>query len=92
MEDQEKLEKGEETGSKGTESKGTDKYVIGSMIFIGCLIFLAAIYVIDTGLGVFGLEHVGVTKEVLETVKTLLFTICGYLFGKNVNHSCKKNS
>lgn len=88
-------EKGkEEEESKKSKKKEIDKYVIGSQIFRRCLCLLAIIYFVDILLGVCGFEHAGVTEEVLETVKTLLFTISGYLFGKNASYysECKSEN
>lgn len=53
------------------------EYIVGSGLFGFCLIFLMIIYVVD-------IVHGGnYTETILETVKTLCFTICGYLFGRS---------
>lgn len=77
---------------KERENKA-NKYVIGSTIFIWCLIFLFVIYFVDIILGVMGLKiYANNSGEVLEIIKMLLFTICGYLFGKNEKNidDCEK--
>ena len=69
---------------KGKSEGGRfQQYVIGSRIFIYVLSFLAVIYLVDILLGVFKVHESLYTENILETVKTLAFTICGYLFGKS---------
>lgn len=68
-----------ETNKRGAESliPNAKQYVIGSKIFIMCLCFMFIIYVVNIFTGG---EY---TETILETLKTLCFTISGYLFGRS---------
>ena len=68
--------------SKRGLDERVSKYLIGTKVFMTCLFFLLIIYVADIILSVGGLDKSELTVEILEIVKTLLFTICGYLFGR----------
>lgn len=53
-------------------------------IFVGCLFFLGIVYGIDVIItGVFKGESSSITDSVIEIIKTLLFTLSGYLFARN---------
>ena len=59
------------------------RYLNAFYLIIGCLCFLGAIYIIDTLCNVFsGGNKSDVTGSVIEIIKTLLFTLSGYLFAR----------
>lgn len=53
-------------------------------LFAGCILVLLIIFIIDVLVSVFlkG-ESSQVTNSIIEIIKTLLFTLSGYLFAKN---------
>ena len=55
------------------------RFEISSWIFLAVLAFLLLIFCVD----VWGCQSGKYTENILETVKTLSFTICGYLFGRS---------
>ena len=59
------------------------RYFSAFWLIIGCLIFLGIIYCVEVGVS-YSLkkELSGHTDGIIEIIKTLLFTLSGYLFGK----------
>ena len=54
-------------------------------LIIGCLVFLGLVFVIDTVASIaFGITS-ETTNSIIEIVKTLLFTLSGYLFARKEN-------
>lgn len=62
------------------------RYFSAFKLIVGCLAMLGIIYLIDT-IVMIGLkrESSNITKDIIEIVKTLLFTLSGYLFAKREN-------
>lgn len=56
------------------------RYFSAFKLIIGCLVFLGIIFVIDTI--AFG-KTSETTNSIIEIIKTLLFTLSGYLFIRN---------
>lgn len=62
------------------------RYFSAFKLIIGCLIFLGLIYIIETIVSAFLLKDIShVTDGVIEIIKTLLFTLSGYLFARKEN-------
>ena len=68
---------------KEKKRKEWQRFEISSWIFIAVLIFLVLIFFVDIWMRVRGYQSGEYTENILEAVKTLAFTICGYLFGKS---------
>lgn len=66
------------------EKKRKDKkYYSAFKLIVGCLGMLGCIYIFDTiAMVVLKNEPSSITEEIIEIVKTLLFTLSGYLFAK----------
>ena len=66
------------------EKKRKDKrYFSAFKLIVGCLVMLGIIYVVDTvAMIALKQETSSITKDIIEIVKTLLFTLSGYLFAK----------
>lgn len=59
------------------------RYFSGIGLIIGCLGLLFLVYIVEVDMRVrLGIETADVTDNVIEIIKTLLFTLSGYLFGK----------
>ncbi len=72
-----------------SEEKDKDRkekrYFSAFKLIVGCLIFLGLIYLIDTIVTIaFGAVS-ETTNSIIEIVKTLLFTLSGYLFARKEN-------
>ncbi len=62
------------------------RYFSAFKLIVGCLIFLGAIYVIETiNSAILKGEQSSITEGVIEIIKTLLFTLSGYLFARKEN-------
>ena len=62
------------------------RYFSAFKLIVGCLIFLGAIYVIETlNSAILKGEQSNITDGVIEIIKTLLFTLSGYLFARKEN-------
>ena len=62
------------------------KYYSAFRLIVGCLVILGMIYLIDTiVMSILREEPSTITKDIVEIVKTLLFTLSGYLFAKREN-------
>ena len=62
------------------------RYYSAFKLIIGCLIFLGCIYVIDVIMSAWmNKDMSSVTDGIIEIVKTLLFTLSGYLFARKEN-------
>lgn len=66
------------------DKKRKDKrYYTAFKLIIGCLVMLGIIYLVDmTAMIALKGEVSTMTKDIVEIVKTLLFTLSGYLFAK----------
>lgn len=68
------------------EERNEKRYFNAVKIFIGCLVFLGAVYGLDVIVNGFIKGEVSsMTDGVVEIIKTLLFTLSGYLFARNDN-------
>ena len=62
------------------------RYFSAFKLIVGCLIFLGLIYAIDVfDYGILKKSPSNLTKEIVEVIKTLLFTLSGYLFARKEN-------
>ena len=62
------------------------RYFSAFRLIVGCLIFLGLIYVIDVvDMGILKKGPSSITKDIIEIIKTLLFTLSGYLFARKQN-------
>ena len=62
------------------------RYFSAFKLIIGCLIFLGIIYIIETIASAYLLQDIShVTDGIIEIIKTLLFTLSGYLFARKEN-------
>ena len=76
-----KLEKDEK--DKDRKEK---RYFSAFRLIIGCLVFLGIIYLIDVIMSAFlKREITEITGSIIEIIKTLLFTLSGYLFARKEN-------
>ena len=72
----------EESKAKRVEKR----YFSAFRLIVGCLIFLGVIYFFDS---IFSIKYDKVsstTEGIIEIVKTLLFTLSGYLFARKENN------
>lgn len=59
------------------------RYFSAMKLIVGCLAFLGLIYIMEVAVILFGkTTSSDITNGILETVKTLLFTLSGYLFAR----------
>lgn len=61
------------------------RYFSAFKLIIGCLIFLGLIYLIDTIVSIAFGKTSELTNSIIEIIKTLLFTLSGYLFARKEN-------
>lgn len=61
------------------------RYFSAFRLIVGCLIFLGIIFVIDTVVTIVFGKTSETTNSIIEIVKTLLFTLSGYLFARKEN-------
>ena len=62
------------------------RYFSAFKLIVGCLIFLGLIYAIDViDYGILKKSPSNLTKEIVEVIKTLLFTLSGSLFARKEN-------
>ena len=69
------------------DKKRKDKrYYTAFKLIVGCLVLLCIVYIIDVALTAYLKKDVSsLTKDVIEIIKTLLFTLSGYIFAKKEN-------
>ncbi len=59
------------------------KYFSAFKLVVGCLVMLGIIYLLDVFImAILKREPSAITGEIIEIIKTLLFTLSGYLFAK----------
>ena len=62
------------------------RYYSAFKLIVGCLIFLGCIYILDVIMSAWIKEDLSsVTDGIIEIIKTLLFTLSGYLFARKEN-------
>lgn len=61
------------------------RYFSAFRLIVGCLIFLGAIYLFDSLFTIRYGKVSSTTEGIIEIVKTLLFTLSGYLFARKEN-------
>lgn len=71
-------------GEKDKDRK-EKRYFSAFKLIVGCLVFLGIIFVIDTIVTIRFGKASGTTNSVIEIIKTLLFTLSGYLFARKEN-------
>lgn len=72
--------------SEKDKDRKEKRYFSAFWLIIGCLIFLGAIYIIEVAISYkLKNELSSYTEGIIEIIKTLLFTLSGYLFGRREN-------
>lgn len=61
------------------------RYFSAFKLIIGCLVFLGLIFFIDTVVSIAFGKTSELTNSIVEIIKTLLFTLSGYLFARKEN-------
>lgn len=61
------------------------RYFSAFKLIVGCLIFLGLIFAIDTIVTIAFNKTSETTNSIIEVIKTLLFTLSGYLFARKEN-------
>lgn len=62
------------------------RYFSAFKLIVGCLVFLGCIYIIEViDAALLKQDLTTITSEIVEIVKTLLFTLSGYLFARKEN-------
>lgn len=61
------------------------RYFSAFKLIVGCLVFLGLIFLIDTIVTIAFGKASETTNSIIEIVKTLLFTLSGYLFARKEN-------
>lgn len=61
------------------------RYFSAFRLIVGCLVFLGVIFLIDTVVIIKFGKTSEITNSIIEIIKTLLFTLSGYLFAKKEN-------
>ncbi len=61
------------------------RYFSAFKLIVGCLIFLGIIFLIDTIVTIAFGKTSKLTNSIIEIIKTLLFTLSGYLFARKEN-------
>ena len=61
------------------------RYFSAFKLIVGCLVFLGIIFIIDTVATILFGKTSDTTNSIIEVIKTLLFTLSGYLFARKEN-------
>ena len=61
------------------------RYFSAFKLIVGCLVFLGIIFIIDTVATILFGKTSETTNPIIEVIKTLLFTLSGYLFARKEN-------
>ena len=61
------------------------RYFWAFKLIVGCLVFLGIIFIIDTVATILFGKTSETTNSIIEVIKTLLFTLSGYLFARKEN-------
>lgn len=61
------------------------RYFSAFRLIVGCLVFLGIIFLIDTVVSIAYGKTSEITNSIIEIIKTLLFTLSGYLFARKEN-------
>ncbi len=61
------------------------RYFSAFKLIVGCLVFLGLIFLIDTIVSIAFGKTSELTNSIIEIIKTLLFTLSGYLFARKEN-------
>lgn len=79
----------EDLEAKKIDDKDKDRkekrYFSAFKLIIGCLVFLGIIFLIDTIATIAFGKTSETTNSIIEVIKTLLFTLSGYLFARKEN-------
>ena len=72
--------------SEKEKERKEKRYFTAFKLIVGCLVFLGGIYIIDVVISVAVKHDVSqITEPIIEIIKTLLFTLSGYLFARKEN-------
>lgn len=86
--DKDRLELVKIKQKENTLERKEKRYYTAFRLIVGCLIMLGIIYLIDMGVSIAVKGEVSsLTKDILEVIKTLLFTLSGYLFARKENEA-----
>lgn len=61
------------------------RYFSAFKLIVGCLVFWGIIFIIDTVATILFGKTSETTNSIIEVIKTLLFTLSGYLFARKEN-------
>ena len=61
------------------------RYFSAFKLIIGCLVFLGVIFIVDTVVTIAWGKTSETTNTIIVVIKTLLFTLSGYLFARKEN-------
>ena len=61
------------------------RYFSAFKLIVGCWVFLGIIFIIDTVATILFGKTSETTNSIIEVIKTLLFTLSGYLFARKEN-------
>lgn len=78
--------KTEEEIAEKDKDRREKRYFSAFRLIVGCLIFLGIVYLIDViASAKLNQSLSSVTESIIEIIKTLLFTLSGYLFARKEN-------
>lgn len=73
-------------GEEKDKERKERRYFSAFKLIVGCLIFLGCIYVVEVfDAAILKKQLSEITTEIVEIIKTLLFTLSGYLFARKEN-------
>lgn len=67
------------------KDRNDKKYFTAFRLIVGCLVFLGLVFLIDTIVTIISGKSSETTNSIIEIIKTLLFTLSGYLFARKDN-------
>lgn len=74
-------------GEQQDKARREKRYFSAFKLIVGCLVFLGLIYAVEViSSAVLKRELSSITTEIVEIIKTLLFTLSGYLFARKENN------
>ena len=72
--------------SEKDKDRKEKRYFTAFKLIVGCLCMLGAIYIVDTIISIVIAKQLSaLTEGIVEIIKTLLFTLSGYLFARKEN-------
>ena len=83
--DDDSLERQKLEQAEKDKDRSDKKYFTAFKLIVGCLVFLGIIFLIDTLVTIISGKSSETTNSIIEIIKTLLFTLSGYLFARKDN-------